>query len=272
MNYEKFYGFEDEPFSDIPDPNLFYSGPEHTRALVKLLHVIKKGRSLGLLTGSIGCGKTTISRRIIGELDKENGYHSGLMVLTHTDFGPLWFLKKMGELVGISVNSEEKTAIKTGITKKLYERYQDGISTVIIIDEANDMTDPDVLEELRGFLNLELQGKRLITFILCGMPETVDNLKKNVSLRQRVATVVNLPPLSLNSTREYVKYRIQESGVENEIFSEDSYKLIYDYTDGIPRLINVLCDNALLEGALLKKKVVEESIIKRVGDELLLRE
>lgn len=272
MNYETFYGFVKEPFSDIPDPDLFYSGPEHTRALVKLLHVIKKGRALGILTGSVGCGKTTIARRILSELEGENDFYTGLMILTHQDFGIEWFTRKIGELLGIRFNSYDRSEMLTEIIKKLYNIYRNGKKAVILIDEANNITNAEVLEELRGLLNLELQGNRLVTIILSGMNEMFENIKYNVSLRQRISAVVNLPPLVLSSTKEYVKYRIEQAGVNEELFDEEAYKLIYEYSNGVPRTINVICDNALLEGALLKKKIVEGSILNRVGDELLLKD
>ncbi|MCK4571826.1 AAA family ATPase [candidate division WOR-3 bacterium] len=272
MNYENFYGFVREPFSDIPDPKLFYSGPEHARALVKLLHVVKKGRALGILTGAVGCGKTTIARRILAELDKEDNFYPGLMILTHQDFGIEWFTKKIGELLGLRFNSNDRSEMVAEIIKKLYNIYRYGMKTVILIDEANNITNPEILEELRGLLNLELQGDRLLTMILSGMHEMLENIKDNRSLRQRISTIVDLPPLNLSSTKEYIKYRIEQTGVNEELFDEESLKLIYEFSKGVPRVINVICDNALLEGALLKKRVVEGSILNRVGEELLLKD
>lgn len=272
MDYESFYGLEKEPFGDIPDPDFFYSGPEHTRALVKLLHVVKKNRAMGLLTGDVGCGKTTIIRKILADLNEDDNYIASLMVLTHPDFNPLWFTRKLGDLLGIQVDGDSRTDMTVKITEELHRRYRNGMSTVILIDEANNITDSDVIEEIRGLLNLELDGRRLVTFILSGLREVYDRLRSNTSLRQRISTVVDLPPLTLNSTKEYINHRLEMVGGDGSIFDDDAYSLIFDYTDGIPRLINVICDNALLEGALLKKKVVGESIINRVSDELMLRE
>lgn len=272
LNYETFYGFIKEPFSDVPDPQLFYSGPEHTRALVKLLHVIKKGRALGILTGSVGCGKTTIARRILSELEDEDNYYPGLMVLTHQNFGTEWFTRKIGELLGVNFNSYDRSEMVTEIIKQLYNIYREGKKAVILIDEANNITNSEVLEELRGLLNLELQGERLVTIILSGMDEMFENIRYNTSLRQRISAVVNLPPLNMSSTKEYVKYRIEQVGVNENLFDEEAYELIYKFSNGVPRIINVICDNALLEGVLLKKKVVEASILNRVGEELLLKD
>ncbi len=270
MNYEAFYGLDKEPFGDIPDPDLFYSGPEHTRALVKLLHVVKKNRALGLLTGSIGCGKTTIIRKIFADLEEEERYSGNLLTLTQPDFSAIWFDKKLGELFGLRFDSKGRTEMKVELIGELERRHKANKSTVILIDEANNITNPEVMEEIRGFLNLELQGYRLVTIILSGMGDMYEKIKDNISLRQRVSTVVSLPPLTLSSAKEYINYRLEQAGATGRIFSDEAHKLIYDFTSGVPRLINVVCDNALLEGALLKKKIVEESIVKRVGEELML--
>ncbi len=270
MNYEAFYGLDKEPFRDIPDPDFFYSGPEHTRALVKLLHVVKKSRALGLLTGNIGCGKTTIIRKIFADLDEEEEYSGSLMTLTQPDFSAIWFNKKLGELLGLKLDSKGRTEMKLELIGALERRHKANKKTVILIDEANNITNPEVIEEIRGFLNLELEGYRLVTIILSGMGDMYERIKDNVSFRQRVSTIVSLPPLTLSSTGEYINYRSEQAGATGRIFSDEAHKLIYDFTSGIPRLINVVCDNALLEGALLKKKIIEESIIKRVGEELML--
>jgi general secretion pathway protein A len=270
MNYEAFYGLDKEPFGDIPDPDLFYSGPEHTRALVKLLHVVKKNRALGLLTGGIGCGKTTIIRKIFADLEEEDNYFGSLMTLTQPDFSPIWFDKKLGELFGLRFDSKGRTEMKVELIGELERRHKANKKTVILIDEANNITNPEVMEEIRGFLNLELRGYRLVTIILSGMGDMYEKIKDNISLRQRVSTVVSLPPLTLSSTKEYINYRLEQAGATGRIFSDEAHKIIYDFTSGVPRLINVICDNALLEGALLKKKIVEESVVKRVGEELML--
>jgi general secretion pathway protein A len=269
MNYESFYGLDKEPFRDIPDPNFFYSGPEHTRALVKLLHVIKKGRALGLLTGDIGCGKTTLIRKIFADLDNEEEYSSGLLTLTQPDFSVSWFNKKLGETLGLRFDSKERTEMKLELIGELERRYKTNKKTVILIDEANNITNPEVIEEIRGYSNLELEGYRLVTIILSGMADIYERIKDNISFRQRISTVVSLPPLTVSSTRDYINYRLEQAGSTGRIFSDEAHKLIYDFTAGVPRSINIICDNALLEGALLKKKLIEESIIKRVGEELL---
>jgi len=268
MDYEGFFGFKREPFSDIPDPSLFYSGPEHTRAFVKILHIAKKNRGLGVLIGDVGTGKTTLSRKILKELQSDNNFEAGLLVLTHSDFTMVWFLKKIASLLNISTNKEDKTSLMSLITKKLYEVYDSNKKTVLIIDEANKIKNPELLEEIRGLLNLELSTGRLITFIMSGMPELLINLRQNESMTQRISTVVKLIPLSATSTKEYIKYRLKNAGGNDNIFSDTAYDLIYKFSKGRPRIINVLCDNALLEGAMMKKKTLDASVIESVAGEM----
>ncbi|MEO0293585.1 MAG: AAA family ATPase [candidate division WOR-3 bacterium] len=271
MNYESFYGLNKEPFRDIPDPSFFYNGPEHSRALVKLLHIIRKNRALGLLTGDVGCGKTTIIRKIFADLDGNTEFFVSILTITQPNFSVEWFDKKLGEILGLEFGSEDRTEMKTKLVRELERRLRKtNKKTVILIDEANNITNPEVIEEIRGLSNLELEGFRLLTIILSGMKEIYERIKDNISFRQRLGAIVSLPPLTLNSTIDYINYRLEQAGATSKIFSEEAYKLIYDFTLGIPRSINVICDNALLEGALLRRKIIEESIIKRVGEELML--
>uniref|UniRef100_A0A7C4YHI6 AAA family ATPase n=1 Tax=candidate division WOR-3 bacterium TaxID=2052148 RepID=A0A7C4YHI6_UNCW3 len=268
MDYESFYGFKKEPFSDTPDPSLFYSGPEHSRAFIKLLHIIKRGRGLGILTGEVGCGKSTLARKLLSEMSKDKKLVNGLMILTHSDFEVEWFLKNFATLFGIEINSSTKSEMIGLIIKYLYNVHKEGRHCILVIDEANNISTSEMLEEIRGLLNLELSGSRLITFILCGMPVMMSNLKTNTSLFQRISSIIKLPNLSFNSTRDYIKFRTKQCGVENDVFTPKAIEYIYKYSRGIPRMINVICDNALLEGSIIKKNPVDEAIINRVCEDL----
>ena len=268
MEYETFYGFKREPFSDTPDPDLFYSGPEHSRAFIKLLHIIRKKRALGILTGEIGCGKTTLSRKILNELKKDENIHAGLMILTHPGFNVDWFLTRLAQLLNVETDSFSHSEIIGEITNKLFRLHQEGKHTIVIIDEANNITNPGVMEEIRGLLNLELTGSRLITIILSGMPELINNLRTNPSLNQRVSSIIRLSKLSLNSTREYIRFRVKQAGVDKDVFTQNAVDSIYNHSRGVPRLINVICDNALLEGAMFRKNPVDADIVNRVCEEM----
>ena len=268
MEYESFYGFKREPFSDTPDPELFYSGPEHSRAFIKLLHIIRKKRALGILTGEIGCGKTTLSRKILNELKKDENIQAGLMILTHPGFNVDWFLTRLAQLLNVDMDGYSHSELIGEITNHLYRLNKEGKHSIVIIDEANNITNPGVMEEIRGLLNLELTGSRLITIILSGMPELIVNIRTNPSLNQRVSSIIRLSKLSLNSTREYIRFRVKQAGVENDIFTPDAVEAIYNHSKGVPRLINVICDNALLEGAMFRKNPVDAEIVNRVCEEM----
>ncbi len=271
MGYQEFYGFRCEPFANHPDPKFYFNSPQHALAREYLIHAAHGTRGLAVLLGEIGTGKTTLVRKILSELYTIGNYQVGLIVLTHSEFAPGWLFTRIANLIGLRDIGSSLTEVINRISQRLNEIYQRNEKTVIIIDEANKIKSPEILEEIRGLLNLEIADTRLISFMLSGLPELESHLASNRALCQRVAIKVKLKPMGSDTIRAYINHRLSIAGANREIFSPRSIDLICRYSDGRPRLVNITCDNALLEGYIQKKHHIDESIVDRVVTNLGLK-
>ncbi len=270
MAYETFYRLKHEPFAVQPDPRFYFNSPQHAVAREYLLHAAERGRGLALLLGEIGTGKTTLSRRILAELSGDERYHIGMMVLTHS-IKSRWMLEKLATLFDIEDMPDDSSELFSLLVNRLCEIYNAGNKAVIFIDEANKMDDPETLEELRGFINLETEeGRKLVTFIMIGLPDLEVNLAQNAALYQRIAVRVNLNPLTMDAVTAYIQHRLRIAGREDSVFTEKGLEEIASYSGGRPRLVNIICDNALIEGYIQRKPKIDEFIIKRVAQNLNL--
>jgi len=267
MEYESFYNFMQQPFSNVPDPQFFYSGPEHAKPFLRIMYSAQKMKGLVILTGNVGTGKTTLSRKVLAALLKEKEYLPGMLVLTMDEYPPYWLTSKVAQLLQIKDENPDAAKIQL-IARRLFQLKEKGKKPVIIIDEANKLGSEANLEELRSIMNIEDEQEKLITFVLSGMPTLKENVFKNESLRQRIAYLISLTALSQNSTEDYVKYRLKIAGAEEEVFTVDALELIYKWSKGRPRLINTICDNALFEGVLLQKKPISGDIVSLATESL----
>jgi len=220
MAYETFYRLKYEPFAVQPDPRFYFNSPQHAVAREYLLHAAERGRGLALLLGEIGTGKTTLSRRILAELAEDERYNIGMVVLTHS-IRPRWLLEKIATLFDIEYLPDEASELFSLIVNRLFEIYNAGNKAVVFIDEANKIDDPETLEEIRGFINLETaEGDKLVTFILLGLPDLEVNLAQNAALYQRVAVRVTLNPLTADAVKAYIRHRLQIAGYVDSIFTD----------------------------------------------------
>jgi general secretion pathway protein A len=271
VGYQEFYSFRSEPFTNHPDPKFYFNSPQHALAHEYLVHAARGTRGLAVLLGEIGTGKTTLVRKILSELYSLGSYQVGLVVLTHSDFSPGWLFTRIANLIGIRDYGSSSTEIINRISQRLNEIYRRNEKTVIIVDEANKIRSPDILEEIRGLLNLEIADTRLISFILSGLPDLEPYLASNRALYQRIAVKVKLKPMGSDTVRAYIKHRLGIAGAPKEIFTPRAVDLICRYSDGRPRLVNITCDNALLEGYVQRKQQIDEYIIERVVSNLGLK-
>jgi type II secretory pathway predicted ATPase ExeA len=267
MGYESFYNLRAHPFSFAADEKFYYDSPQHSKALLKLSHAVETEKGLALLVGAIGTGKTTLSRRLLDQLISEE-VEATLLVIIHSEITSLWFLKKLALMLEIGNSSEDKIEIITAVYHRLLEFAQKKRKVVILIDEANMLRSKEIMEEIRGLLNLESERGKLLNFILFGLPETEDYLKLDPPLYQRIAIRCVLEPLEEQATYNYVLHRLRVAGCLRELFNREAMRAIYLYSKGNPRTINAICDNALLEGYLLKRAAIDVKIIDDVVQDL----
>jgi general secretion pathway protein A len=267
MSYEQFYQLREQPFSNTPDARFFFEVDAHSDVLAKLMHAVNTMKGLGVVIGDVGTGKTTLARRMLDQLDDDQ-YESALLVIIHSAISAEWLLRKIATQIGVDQVAEEKIAILTQIYQRLVELHQIGRKAVVLIDEANMLAQQPLMEELRGFLNLEVPGSKLITFILFGLPNLETNLALDPPLVQRVAVKCRLTSLHPETSKAYIRHRLKVAGAAREIFSEGVLTRIALDSKGIPRLINTICDNVLLEGFLLKREQIDVEIVKDVVKDL----
>ncbi len=222
------------------------------------------------MIGDIGTGKTTLSRRLLDQLI-DDGNEATLLVIIHSEITSLWFLKKIALMLETPIESENKIEIITAIYHRLLDITGKDRKVVILIDEANMLQTKEIMEEIRGLLNLESEHGKLLNFILFGLPEMEDYLKLDPPLYQRIAVRCVLDALDAKAAINYIIHRLRVAGCMKPLMTKEALDRVYTYSKGIPRTINAICDNALLEGFLLKREVIEAKIIDEVSSDLGLK-
>jgi type II secretory pathway predicted ATPase ExeA len=267
MSYEQFYQLREQPFSNTPDPRFFFEVDQHTEILARLVHAVNTMKGLAVVVGDVGTGKTMLARRMLDQLDDDQ-YESALLVIIHSSINSEWLLRKIASQIGVKEVAEDKVSILSQIYQRLVDLHQTGKKAVVLIDEANMLEQQELMEELRGFLNLEVPGSKLITFILFGLPKLEANLSLDAPLVQRVAVKCRLTSLKPETTKAYIRHRLKVAGATREIFSDEVLNQIAIESQGIPRLINTIGDNVLLEGYLMKREKIDVQLVKDVARDL----
>ncbi|MBE0433130.1 AAA family ATPase [candidate division WOR-3 bacterium] len=267
MGYESYYNLIEHPFSLAADERFYYDSPQHSKALLKLSHAVETEKGLALLIGPLGTGKTTLSRRLLDQsLDQRA--EATLLVIVHPEITSLWFLKKIALMLDAGSEGEDKIKIITAVYHRLLDLARERRKVVILIDEAHMLRSKEIMEEIRGLLNLESERGKLLNFVLFGLPETEEYLKFDPPLHQRVAIRCMLETLDENATYGYISHRLRVAGGSQSLFDREALKAIYFYSRGNPRAINTICDNALLEGCLLKREQIDVTIVDDTAQDL----
>ncbi|MBI3989779.1 MAG: AAA family ATPase [candidate division NC10 bacterium] len=257
--YEAYWGLSRMPFQNVPDPTFFCPLPAYQEILEKLLYVVQYSKGAALLTGNVGCGKSTLSRVFILHLEEEK-YDVGLVINPSVPSEEL--LYEVALQLGLSPPSSHRPTLFRSLYDHLLANAQEGKVTVIIIDEAQTIKDESVFEDLRVLLNFQLNDRYLFSLILLGLPELKVTLARLPPLNQRIALHLNLSPLNQEETALYIDFRLKKAGQTRRIFTNETIKAIHQEAGGLPRSINNLCDLCLFEGMRRKAKEVDALLVK----------
>ncbi len=267
MDFLEYYKLREHPFSNVVDNRFYYNSPQHATALVKLKHAIDTKRGLSVVVGDIGAGKTTLARRLLEDLD-ESRYEAALLVIIHSTVSSEWLLKKFALQLGLDEVKEDKVALLGQLYVRLQEIHDEGKTAVVLMDEVQMLNSREIMEEFRGLLNMEMDEGKMINLIFFGLNELDEVMSLDEPLKQRVAVKISLSAFNEGETRDYVFHRMKIAGSETQLFTDDAVIELWKYSKGLPRLINTICDNALLEGFLVKAQAIDAKIIKTVAVDL----
>ena len=263
--YLSFYDLNTEPFKISTDPAFLWLGEKHKEALATLRYGILGNKGILLLTGDVGTGKTTLINMLLKNLGEDT------IVATVPDPGldRMDFYNYVASAFDINKTFYTKGEFILYLTHFLKTAYADNKKVLLIIDEAQRLN-KDLLEEIRLLSNIELQHTKLINLFFVGQIEFNDIIssEENKALRQRITLRYNIDPLNLDETTEYVKHRLQVAGAKRTIFNTNAISELYSFSQGYPRLINVICDFALLTGFVKEQKVIDAAIIRECASEL----
>lgn len=265
--YKTYFGFREKPFSKTPDPRFLFLSRGHEEALARLEFVLEE-REIAVLSGEIGCGKTTISRALMDRL----GDNYRFCFIVNPRLNAVEFLRTTARLLEVENPAAEKDALLQQINTVVYESYQKGICPVIVVDEAQMINDAEVFDEIRLLTNFQLDDRNLLGVVIMGQPELRGMLSSDrfEPLRQRIALHYHLQPLSLEETMEYLDFRLEVAGGAPGLFTPDAVQKIFELTGGVPRRINSMATNALLVAYGCDAALIDSAIIDEIKDELMM--
>lgn len=267
--YLQFFGLRAEPFSIAPDPAYLFMSERHREALAHLLYAFQGSGAFVLLTGEVGTGKTTVCRALLEQMP--DNADAALIVNPRLTANEL--LYAICDEFGLSVPRESEKGAKApvdALNEYLISEHASGRNPVLLIDEAQNLS-ISALEQLRLLTNLETNTRKLLQIILIGQPELREILSRTElrQLAQRITARYHIEPLSPGLVKAYVQHRLSAAGVDSPLFSEDCYPALYEYTRGIPRLINTICDRALLGAYGMRSNPVDVPIMQAAAKEVL---
>ena len=263
--YETFYGLREKPFSIIPDPSFLYFSSKHSTALALLEYGLMNQAGFNVITGEIGTGKTTLIRYLLSQIDRD--VTVGLISNTHRSFGELlqWILFAFK----LEHRGKDKVEMFQDFLEFLLQEYSHNRRTVLIVDEAQNMT-PDTLEELRMLSNVNTDKDQVLQLILVGQAGLRETLRRPEmeQFAQRIAVDYHLASLEREETRAYIRHRIKVAGGSDPLLFDDAAcDVVFQYSHGVPRLINLLCDAALVYGFAEQRPRIEARIIEEVAQD-----
>lgn len=272
--YEEFYHLKEKPFTLSPDPSFLYLGKSHRRAMNILEYGVESDAGITVISGEVGTGKTTLVRGLIRELGED--VTVGLITNTQRDFGDL--LKWV--LMAYHIETEETDRIKLYqmLVDFIRDEHDEGRRVLLIIDEAQNLG-PEALEDIRMLTNINVDKDLVLQLILVGQPELVELLRKKElrQFAQRVSADYLLQPLTFQETERYIRHRIKVAGGDENLFAQTAFATVYYHSGGIPRVINTICDMALVygyadEAPRIRKEIILDAIRDRKVGGLVIRD
>jgi type II secretory pathway predicted ATPase ExeA len=263
--YEEFYGLCRRPFGKTPDPGFLFLGKAHEEALARLQYAVEE-KEIIMLTGEVGCGKTTLTRALTDSLD--DSYR--VILVLNPRLTPNQLLRLVAKRFGVEAPRNFKDSLLEALHEKVFRDYENGITPVIIIDEAQLVPSREAFEELRLLTNFQLDDTNLLSLVIVGQPGLRKRMdgKSYRPLKQRIGFFYHLEPLGGDEIKGYIEHRLAVAGRSNALFTRDAIALIYRCSGGIPRVINSIADTALLEGLGAERKTIDGSLVMSACREL----
>jgi general secretion pathway protein A len=264
--YLEFYGLKQAPFDLTPNPRLLFHSAKHREAINHLLYGIRERKGFVQLTGEIGAGKTTLCRALLEQLDSR--FSTALILNPALNANEL--MKAIATEFGLEVKGFDRLETVAAISNFLLKQIKDGKETVLIIDEAQNLTE-DLLEQVRLLSNIETDDRKLLQIVLMGQPELRFRLNspRLQQLRQRITVRYHLMPLTRFEVGQYIQHRLELAGAKGvPFFTQPAIWRVYFYSRGIPRLVNAVCDKALLAGFVEQSDRINLRMVNRAIREL----
>jgi type II secretory pathway predicted ATPase ExeA len=260
------FGLSRDPFSNETVPPVFVEATAHTAAQQRLVHALAQRRSLTLLVGEPGTGKSLLLRRLLDALEEEL-FHVSLLVPVPGVASAQWILSRLAQQLEVESPASDRGALLGQVYERLAIVREDGRHAVLLLDEAQVLAQAGVLPELRGLLNLEYEDRRLLSLVLVGPPELGRAVAADSSLASRVEARVQLRPLDPNGAARYVAARVRAAQGDPAIFRKEALRALAELSGGVPRALNTLADHALFEAHLAEKDAIELAHVEAAARE-----
>ena len=256
--YLEHWGLQKSPFGNVPSQDVFYRSPQHEEALRRLLYAIEHRKGVAMLTGEVGCGKTTVTKALNNHLNRDQFQ---FQIISNPALQPTDLLKAILLKLGGSADNGSKSDLLDRLHRHLIQNAENGISTVLAIDEAHVIGNQATLDELRMLLNVQSDDEFLITLILLGQPPLLKNISDLQPLKERISIKFNLEQMDFQNTLNYIVHRLKWAGATRGIFSREAVQVLYEFAEGFPLRINNLCDRSLLLGLMRQAPMVDSKIV-----------